>query len=382
MNLQEFHSAVASLPFEKTLPTARYLYAPDESALPEPVASFVAKIRQRLALDASFNILKLSPPDQAISFLRYPEFLTEAHPAIAESVRIHLARGTVKPTDFTSHSNQPILHRKECFLPPGHAKHRLFEALTRAEEAAGLFAEPTRFGEATFEAARAQKRDDLLAYLALANFRKKVPLEYLSDRLQGDIRSFFGTCESARQSSREILFAAGDSRHIETACEAFAQGCQHDDALQIHRSLLPELPAILRIYVLCAARVYGGPDEADIIKIHKHSGKVTFQYYDGFFDNPFPLMLWRIKVNLRRQSADVFDHRQPPYQQLLCFKERFLGPDHPERLACGRLAHRLRRLNVTPESAGYGLAPEILMELRSRHSLTGPLMPKKKLPPA
>jgi hypothetical protein len=91
-------------------------------------------------------------------------------------------------------------------------------------------------------------------------------------------------------------------------------------------------------------------------------------------------MLWRIKVNLRRQSADVFDHRRPPYQQLLCFKERFLGPDHPERLACDRLGHRLRRLNITPESAGYGLAPGIMAELRSRYGLTESLMPKKKAP--
>ena len=71
MNLHEFQTAVATLPFGKTLPTARYLYAPDESALPEPVASFVAKIRQRLALAASFNVIKLSPPDYAISFLRF-----------------------------------------------------------------------------------------------------------------------------------------------------------------------------------------------------------------------------------------------------------------------------------------------------------------------
>ena len=142
MNLQEFQAAVAALPFGK----ARYLYAPDESALPEPVAFFVGKIRQRLGLGPVFNIIKLSPPDYAISFLCYPEFLTEAHPAIAESVRIHLATGTVKRTDFTSHSNQPILHRKECFLPPGHPKHGSFARLTRAEEAAGLYAEPSHIG--------------------------------------------------------------------------------------------------------------------------------------------------------------------------------------------------------------------------------------------
>ena len=56
--------------------------------------------------------------------------------------------------------------------------------------------------------------------------------------------------------------------------------------------------------------------------------------------------------------------------------------DHPERLACDRPAHRPRRLNITPESAGYGLAPEILVELRSRHGLTESLMSKKKLPQA
>lgn len=236
----------------------------------------------------------------------------------------------------------------------------------------------TRFGEATLEAARSQRRDDLLAYLALANFRKKVPLKYMSDRLQADIKTFFGTCEAALNSARELLFAAGDSRNIESACEAFPHGCQDDNALQIHRSLLAELPAVLRVYVLCAARVYGDPDEADIIKIHKHSGKVTFQYYDGFFANSFPLLLWRIKVNLRRQSADVFDHRQPPHQQLLCFKERFLPPDHPERKSCELLSGRLRRLNVTPESAGYGLSPAMLSELQSRLGLTEALLARTK----
>ena len=676
MNLAEYQQAVDDLPFGKRLPTAIYVFAPDESTLPQGLANFVGKLLQRLGLSAAFNILKFSTADFAISFLRYPDFLSIAHPALAESVRVNLATGVVKRTDFSTHSNPPILHRKETFLPPEHPKRSLFSRLTKAEVAAGLYQEtstigfrenweqllrekgfqirghsltelgeqiqdqdepetpaihrhrtalvrnelskpvrvalelgllresdtffdygcglgsdvvglnalglsasgwdpahfpsetkrsarfvnlgfvlnviekpaervsvlqaawklaegallvstmvhgqeeyttirphadgyltsrgtfqkyfepaelqaliehaldaeafpvglgiyaifrdpreaqdwmarrtrrvidwenlsrrlgflrprlqrqavdlyetnkelldacwqvmldrgrfPTaaefprleelrvvvgtprkvhqifisRYGETTLEAARIQRRDDLLAYLALANFRKKVPLKYMSDRLQADIKTFFGTYEASLASARELLFAAGDSRNIESSCEAFAHGCPDDDSLQIHRSLLPELPAILRIYVLCAARVYGDPDEADIIKIHKHSGKVTFQYYDSFFENPFPLMLWRIKVNLRRQSADVFDHRQPPYQQLLCFKERFLGPDHPERLACDRLSHRLRRLNITPESAGYGLAPEILAELRSRYGLTESLMPKKKLPPA
>lgn len=105
MTLSEFAAAIAALPYGKQLPTARYVFAPDESALPEPLASFIGKLRGRLGLSGEFNILKLAPADFAISFLRYPGFLTEAHPALMEAVRIHLAAGTVKRTDFSTLSN-------------------------------------------------------------------------------------------------------------------------------------------------------------------------------------------------------------------------------------------------------------------------------------
>ena len=69
MTRPQFQAAVAALPFGKTLPAARYLYAPDSSALPEPLASFLHALRQRLALGPDFAILKLAPRDFAIAFL-------------------------------------------------------------------------------------------------------------------------------------------------------------------------------------------------------------------------------------------------------------------------------------------------------------------------
>src|SRR5690242_11282988 len=112
MNAQEFSVAIASIPFGKELPTARYVFAPDETVLTGPLPEFITKLRQRLGLTDAFNVLKLSGPDYAISFLRYPGFLTDAHPALAEAIRIQLATGVVKRIDFSTHSNPPILHRK------------------------------------------------------------------------------------------------------------------------------------------------------------------------------------------------------------------------------------------------------------------------------
>ena len=96
----------------------------------------------------------------------------------------------------------------------------------------------------------------------------------------------------------------------------------------IHRSLFAELPPLLRIYVQCAAHRYGDPAQADLIKIHKHSGKVTFQHYDDFDGKPLPELQTRIKVNLRNLFVEVFDHSIGPKIQLLYFKERFVGKDH------------------------------------------------------
>src|SRR5262249_16151848 len=43
-------------------------------------------------------------------------------------------------------SNPPILHRKEAFLPPGDQRIADFAALTKREEEAGLYRDPSRIG--------------------------------------------------------------------------------------------------------------------------------------------------------------------------------------------------------------------------------------------
>jgi hypothetical protein len=126
------------------------------------------------------------------------------------------------------------------------------------------------------------------------------------------------------------------------------------DFLSVHRSLFQKLPPLLRIYVLCAAHRYGDPAQADLIKIHKHSRKVTFQHYDDFDGKPLPQLQTRIKVNLRNLFVEVFDHSVGPKTQILYFKERFVGKDYPHRRVMERFSAKLRKLGLDENTIGFG----------------------------
>ena len=58
------------------------------------------------------------------------------------------------------------------------------------------------------------------------------------------------------------------------------------------------------------------------MKVHKHSGKVTFLSYDQFDSVLLPELTLRAKVNLRTRWVEVFDHTGKA--ELLYFKERSL----------------------------------------------------------
>jgi DNA phosphorothioation-associated putative methyltransferase len=180
------------------------------------------------------------------------------------------------------------------------------------------------FGSDVFTDARRQRRDDLLVFLASCHFQRRIKWSDFSESLQNDIKSFFGDFKSALAEAREILFAAGDPDEIELACEELRLGWQDEQALYFHRSLLLNLPVILRVYVDCACRLYGDPQEADVIKLHKRSGKLTLLHYEDFDNSRYPRLLTRIKVALRNQFVQVFNHSIDPDPQLLVWKQRFM----------------------------------------------------------
>jgi DNA phosphorothioation-associated putative methyltransferase len=237
-----------------------------------------------------------------------------------------------------------------------------------------------KFGEPTFEAARQRRKEDLLVFVAAAKLRKVIPFNHLSDRLQRDIRTFFGNYTHAREQARDLMFAAGDEDELEIAASGLGFGWidENEGHFTIHRSLLDDLPAILRVYVECGARLYGDPRAADLIKIHLFSGKLTFTYYDDFFGKPFPELVMRIKVDLRKLFVNVFEHPPGPDRQILFFKERFLAPDHPKRKRMEHVSRRLRNLGIREENVGHGVERRRFEDLLEKKGLTATLCKKRQ----
>jgi DNA phosphorothioation-associated putative methyltransferase len=188
-----------------------------------------------------------------------------------------------------------------------------------------------RFGQQTLDSARLRRREDLLVYVAASRLRQRVPFAHLSLRLQRDFRSFFGSYPEAERHATDAMFAAGDVGELEIAVQQLGFGW-FDSAerhFTVHRTLLDDLPLVLRVFVECGARLFGDPREADLIKFHLRSRKLTFLHYTGFDAEPFPTLRLRIKIDLPRMFVSVFDHTTGPDRQLLFFKERFLPSTYP-----------------------------------------------------
>ena len=176
--------------------------------------------------------------------------------------------------------------------------------------------------EAILEQARFSRLDDLRIYFADFQFRQHSAYRHLEGGLQRDIKAFFGDYRVALEQGRALLFAAGRPETIAEACRIAAeQGLgwlEDSESLQLHTSLIAQLPPVLRVYVNCGLKLYGDPESADLIKIHIRSGKLTLMRFDDFIGHPLPRLLQRVKLKLREQDFDVFDYGEsstPPFEK-------------------------------------------------------------------
>lgn len=214
---------------------------------------------------------------------------------------------------------------------------------------------------AQLEAAAQIRADDLSVYFAQLKFLRRKPKRPLEPSLKEDIKHFFGNQENAMAHGEDLLLSVLDKEKINAACATAAeQGLGWlfgGHSLQLHSSLVSQLPPVLRTYIHCATSLYGDVTSSDLVKIHIRSGKLTLMTFDDFEDKPLPRMVERIKINLMNQRLDFFDYGELYTPPFLYLKSRYINessPNFPEQVAFDETLERLPFIKLE----SYGPTPE------------------------
>ncbi|MBH8555641.1 DNA phosphorothioation-associated putative methyltransferase [Nostocaceae cyanobacterium CENA357] len=84
------------------------------------------------------TLIKYHTDKPQISYLFYPDFDHEPHPALKASITIDLKTLYITHRDYENRANPPILHRKENFVTNNYPRYEEFAKLTQQEQQLGL----------------------------------------------------------------------------------------------------------------------------------------------------------------------------------------------------------------------------------------------------
>ena len=105
--------------------------------LAEHQVASVRKAGRALPRGFAWNVVRVEPG--LVMFGHTTSWQSDPHPALQRSVRVRFTPQGPKASGVQTYKkNPPIYHRKEQFVTAAHPLYARFEALTRAEEAAGL----------------------------------------------------------------------------------------------------------------------------------------------------------------------------------------------------------------------------------------------------
>jgi DNA phosphorothioation-associated putative methyltransferase len=207
------------------------------------------------------------------------------------------------------------------------------------------------FKEFNFEAIKSSKRQDLLVYLALSRFQNRPRFGILPEPVQWDLRELFGSYNAACASGDELLFRVGREGAVDQACAESPLGKLLPQALYVHANLEVSLSPLLRVYLGCGRAFVGQIPEANILKIHRQSGKISYLSYPQFDSDPHPALARSTTVNLRTREIYSRDYGQSENPPILHRKEKFVDSSYPQ-------AEKFGKLTKKEEAAGL-LAPEL-----------------------
>ncbi len=174
-----------------------------------------------------------------------------------------------------------------------------------------------------------KRRQDLLVYLALANFKGRPSIRKIAKEIKEDAKALIGSYRQACLLADLLLLEVGNLDTIANLCCSSTVGKQLQNSLAIHISALEKLPPLLRVYEGCASRVYGRLQEVNIIKFYYSKPKISYLYYPNFDTVAHPILQTTMEIDLQNFAVLYNDLSQENNPPVLHLKDQLVAPDYP-----------------------------------------------------
>lgn len=247
---------------------------------------------------------------------------------------------------FTARGRLPL--PEEC--ASSEAITTVFGSIKRA------FAAMRRTGpDEPWDVISAQRREDLILYLALSRFERGSRWSTLPEALQRDVRALCGTYAAASRTAEQLLLEIGRPGAVDAAVAQSTVGKVTPTALYVHRSALGELPLLLRAFEGCGRGYLGEVEGANIVKLYRREAKLSYLSYPDFDRDPHPELAFSLNVDLREFRLKRRRFAGQPNPPILHRKECFVSAHYPRRLTFERLTRSEDAHGLLEQSERIGL---------------------------
>ena len=247
---------------------------------------------------------------------------------------------------FASHGRLPLSSE----LQSGQQLVQVFGSIARAFRVIEVVTDRTEWVRLS-----ERRRIDLLVYLALKNFDGEFKMGDLAATTQRDVRAHYRSLARAQDLARKLLFGVGNLDSISLACRSSIVGKLTPSALYVHIDAFEHVPAVLKVYEGCARRLVGDVPDANIIKMHRDSKKISYLSYPDFDSDPHPGLHRSDLVDLVEQRLERRSYVKAANIPILHRKEEFLHRSDPrwEPFALVTRDEETAGLFADPSRIGY-----------------------------
>src|SRR5687768_5676610 len=110
MKFVDFRELVERISWGKRVGNALYVYREGFISFGDELDALVRQVESSCGASAEHNLIKFRTDEFKLSFLSYPEFLSEPHPVLSHAITVDLITGRVRKVDYKQNLNPPILH--------------------------------------------------------------------------------------------------------------------------------------------------------------------------------------------------------------------------------------------------------------------------------